>query len=123
MSGSRASGSVCWSRRTRFCDVRRRICRRRIFGLWWLPKMIYPLVEQLAAEGIPVAATCGVLGFARQPFYRWRHRPVGERVWVQAHRINALVDAHRDDPQFEYRFLAKEARKKGWRMSRRTAWA
>ena len=85
--------------------------------------MTYPLVEQLAAEGIPVAATCGVLGFARQPFYRWRHRPVGERSLLQAHRLNALVDAHRNDPQFGYRFLAKEARKKGWRMSRRTAWA
>ena len=37
--------------------------------------------------------------------------------------MNALVDAHREDPEFGYRFLANEARKAGWRMSRRTAWA
>lgn len=32
------------------------------------------------------------------------------------------MDAHREDPEFGYRFLANEARKAGWRMSRRTAW-
>ena len=85
--------------------------------------MIYPLVEQLAADGIPVTATCGVLGIARQPYYRRRQRPVAEAAWVQAHRLNALVDAHLDDPQFGYRHLANEARRAGWRMSRRTAWA
>lgn len=38
--------------------------------------MIYPLVEELAADGIPVTVTCGVLKIARQPFYRWKRRPV-----------------------------------------------
>ena len=73
--------------------------------------MIYPLVEQLAADGIPVTATCGALGIARQPYYRWRQRPVAGAAWVQAHRLNALVDAHLDDPQFGYRHLANEARR------------
>jgi len=84
--------------------------------------MIYPLVNELAADGIPVAVTCRVLKIARAPFYRWQQHPVTQAVWVQAHRRNALLNAHREDPEFGYRFLANEARKAGWRMSRRTAW-
>ena len=33
---------------------------------------MYPLVRELAADGIPVAVTCRVLKLARQPYYRWR---------------------------------------------------
>jgi putative transposase len=32
--------------------------------------MRYPLVRDLAAEGIPVAVTCRVLGFSKQAFYK-----------------------------------------------------
>jgi len=80
-------------------------------------------VSELAADGTPVAVTCRVLKIARQPYYRWREAPVSEAEWLQAHRMNALINAHRDDPQFGYRFLAAEAARSGWRMSRRTAWA
>jgi len=31
--------------------------------------MMYPLVRDLAADGIPVAVTCRVLGFTTQAFY------------------------------------------------------
>ena len=34
--------------------------------------MMYPLVRDLAAERIPVAVTCRVLGFSKQAFYKWR---------------------------------------------------
>ena len=37
--------------------------------------MRYPLVRDLAAEGIPVAVTCRVLGFSKQAFYAWRKDP------------------------------------------------
>ena len=37
--------------------------------------MMFPLVLDLAAEGIPVRLTCGVLGFSPQAFYKWRARP------------------------------------------------
>ena len=37
--------------------------------------MMFPLVRDLAAEGIPVRLTCGVLGFSAQAFYKWRARP------------------------------------------------
>ena len=33
--------------------------------------MMFPLVRDLAAEGIPVRLTCGVLGFSAQAFYKW----------------------------------------------------
>ena len=85
--------------------------------------MMYPLVSELATDGVPVTVACRVLKLARQPYYRWREDPVTDAEWVQAHRINALYDAHRNDPTFGYRFLAHEARKAGWRMSRRTAWS
>jgi len=84
--------------------------------------MIYPLVDELAGDGIPVTVSSRVLKLARQPYYRWKRRPVADAVWVRAHRVNALRDAHQDDPAFGYRFLGDEARKAGWRMSRRTAW-
>ena len=32
--------------------------------------MIYPLVRELAEDGIPVTVTCRVLKPARQPYYR-----------------------------------------------------
>ena len=69
--------------------------------------MMYPLVRELAVDGIPVAVTCRVLKLARQPYYRWLAAPVTDAEWVQAHRADALFDAHREDPEFGYRFLAE----------------
>ncbi len=37
--------------------------------------MIYPLVDELAEDGIPVKVACRVLKLARQPYYRWKQRP------------------------------------------------
>jgi putative transposase len=79
-------------------------------------------VTELAADGIPVAVTCRVLKLARQPYYRWLANPVGDAELVAAHRANALFDAHRDDPEFGYRFLHHEARRAGESMTARTAW-
>ncbi|TFE38420.1 IS3 family transposase [Streptomyces sp. ICN441] len=87
-----------------------------------LPKRIYPLVKELAVDGVPVTVTCRVLKLARQPYYRWLDKPVAGAVLEEAHRTNALFDAHRDDPEFGYRFLADEARGAGARMADRTAW-
>lgn len=41
--------------------------------------MKFPLVLDLAADGIPVAVACRVLGFSKQAFYAWRAAPVTER--------------------------------------------
>jgi putative transposase len=85
--------------------------------------MIYPLVRELAADGIPVAVTCRVLKIARQPYYRWLAAPVTASDLARAHRANALFDAHRDDPEFGYRLLVDEAADNGQPMATRTAWA
>jgi transposase InsO family protein len=70
--------------------------------------MIYPLVLDLAADGIPVAVTCRVLGFSKQAFYQWKAEPVSQRDWDDAHLINMAMEIHHDDPAFGYRFIADE---------------
>ena len=84
--------------------------------------MMYPLVRELAGDGIPVTVTCRVLKIARQPYYRWLANPVTDAELAAAYRSNALFDAHRDDPEFGYRFLVDEAREAGESMAERTAW-
>lgn len=79
-------------------------------------------MKELATGGIPVTLTCRVLKLARQPYYRWLERPVTDAEFQQATRANALFDAHREDPEFGYRFLADEARSAGSGMADRTAW-
>src|SRR5699024_4905148 len=85
-------------------------------------KRLYPLVRELAADGIPVAVSCRVLKLSRQPYYRWLAAPVPEAEVNEAYRANALFDAHRDDPEFGYRYLADEAEIAGYPMAARTAW-
>jgi putative transposase len=75
--------------------------------------MKYPLVLDLAADKIPVAVTCRVLGFSKQAFYAWRRDPVSQRDWDEAHLINAALDIHRGDPAFGYRFIADELPARG----------
>jgi putative transposase len=75
--------------------------------------MKYPLVQELAAEKIPVAVTCRVLGFTAQAFYKWQANPVSQRDWDDAQLINAALDIHADDPAFGYRFIADELREQG----------
>lgn len=84
--------------------------------------MMYPLVRELAAGGVPVTVTCRVLKLARQPYYRWLNEPITNAEVIAAYRANALVDAHRDDPEFGYRLLVDEARDAGQEMADRTAW-
>lgn len=84
--------------------------------------MIYPLVRELAVDGIPVTVTCRVLKIARQPYYRWSADPVTDTEWNDAHLANAAFDAHRDDPEFGYRFLADEVRDAGFEVCDRTVW-
>ena len=79
-------------------------------------------MKELAADGIPVAVTCRVLKLARQPYYRWLANPIPDAEIIEAYRANALFDAHKDDPEFGYRYLVEEAREAGEPMAERTAW-
>jgi transposase InsO family protein len=84
--------------------------------------MMFPLVFDLAAEGIPVRTTCGVLGFSAQGFYKWRSRPCSDRDWSDAHTTNLIVDVHADDPEFGYRFIADELEQTGHRSCEGRVW-
>ena len=75
--------------------------------------MMYPLVQELAVDGIPVTLTCRVLGFSKQAFYKWQADPVTDREWADAHLINAAMDIHTDDPAFGYRFIADQLAERG----------
>jgi hypothetical protein len=84
--------------------------------------MIYPLVRELAAEKIPVAVTCRVLGFSTQAYYKWLAQPVSQRDWDDADLINAAYDIHADNPAFGYRLIAvelREVRSESWRTQPR----
>jgi putative transposase len=84
--------------------------------------MMYPLVRELAGDGIPVTVTCRVLGIARQPYDRWLTAPASDAELEAAYVANAIFDAHRDDPEFGYRFLADEVRQAGHAVCDRTVW-
>jgi putative transposase len=79
--------------------------------------MMYPLVGDLAVDGIPVALACRVLGFSKQAFYKWRANPVTQREWDDAHLVNAAFGIHHDDPAFGYRFVADQLADRGIRAS------
>jgi len=84
--------------------------------------MMYPLVRELAVDGIPVTVTCRVLKLSRQPYYRWLAGPVGPRELARAYLADAVFDAHADDPEYGYRLLADEARDAGRSGCDRTVW-
>jgi len=79
-------------------------------------------VRELAADGIPVTVTCRVLKLCRQDYYRWRNQPVTDALLDEAYLTNAIFDAHIDDPEFGYRFLADEVRAAGFEACDRTVW-
>ena len=92
---------------------------------------MYPLVRELADDGIPVTVSCRVLGLARAAYYRWVETPFTDGQLAEAWLANAIFDAHRDDPEFGYRFLADEVRQGDhghvsdrvvWRICRDNAW-
>ncbi len=56
--------------------------------------MMYPLVLDLAADGVPVAVTCRMLGLSKQAFYQWKAS------------------------EFGYRFITDEPTTAGWQVSR-----
>ncbi|HWC79353.1 MAG TPA: IS3 family transposase [Pseudonocardiaceae bacterium] len=91
-----------------------------------LPKIVFPLVRELAAAGalvrVPVAVTCRVLGLSRQAYYQWLDHPVSQRDWDDAHLINAALEIHADDPADGYRFIADELAQRGFTASENRVW-
>ncbi|MGW4490351.1 IS3 family transposase [Amycolatopsis sp. NPDC004368] len=91
-----------------------------------LPKIVFPLVRDLAAAGarvrVPVAVTCRVLGISRQAYYQWQSSPVCQRDWDDAHLIDAALEIHADDPADGYRFIADELARRGFTASENRVW-
>ena len=79
-------------------------------------------MSELADDGIPVTVTCRVLKLCRQNYYRWLACPVTDAELAEAWLANAIFDAHRDDPEFGYRFLYDEVRDAGHNVCERTVW-
>lgn len=84
--------------------------------------MMYPLVRDLADDGTPVVVTCRVLGFSTQGYYKWCAAPVSQRDLDDAFLTNAIIDAHADDPEFGYRFIADELEAAGHVVGERRVW-
>jgi len=84
---------------------------------------MYPLVKELAGDGIPVTVTCRVLKLCRQQYYHWLDQPFTDAKLDDTYVANAVFDAHRDDPEFGYRFVADEVRAAGHTgVGDRTVW-
>ena len=75
--------------------------------------MMFPLVADLADDGIAVTVTCRTLGLCRAQYYRWRTEPFTDAELDEAWLANAIFDAHRDDPEFGCRLVADEVRAGG----------
>ena len=93
--------------------------------------MLYPLVRELAEDGIPVTVSCRVLDLGRSAYYRWLDEPFTDGQLDEAHLANAIHSAHEDGPEFGYRFLADEVRlgdhrevsdRVVWRICRDNGW-
>lgn len=52
-----------------------------------------------------------------QACYRWLAHLITDAELVEAQRASALLEAHGDDPEFEYRCLADEAHEAGLVMA------
>lgn len=79
-------------------------------------------MRDLAASGVPTEVSLATLRLGRSAYYRWLAKPVTDSELAEAHLANAIFDAHRDDPEFGYRFLFDEVTDAGHTVSERTVW-
>nr|WP_108870679.1 IS3 family transposase [Tessaracoccus timonensis] len=90
------------------------------------PKMIYPLVKEMAAVGapvrVPVAVACRILGLSKQGYYKWLKQPISVREAEERELIAVLRKLHADDPEGGYRVLADDIGELGYTLSERRVW-
>ena len=70
--------------------------------------MMYRSCASSPSTESPSRCRVGYSASARQPYYRWLDEPVTAGQLDEAYLANAIHDAHCDDPEFGYRFLAYE---------------
>jgi transposase InsO family protein len=56
--------------------------------------MIFPVVSELAGEGVPVRVACRVLGVSPSGFYEWRNRPPSPRQLADAELVETIRKIH-----------------------------
>ncbi|WP_328292904.1 IS3 family transposase [Kineococcus sp. NBC_00420] len=56
--------------------------------------MIFPLVHDLAGDGLPVAVTWRVLGVSRSGYHEWRDHPASDRLRADAALTQTIVEVH-----------------------------
>jgi putative transposase len=55
---------------------------------------VFRLVQELAADGVPVAVTCRVLEVSRSAYYDWSGAGPSQRDWDDAHLTNTITAVH-----------------------------
>ena len=58
--------------------------------------MIYPVVGELAADGVPVATACRVLHVSTSGYYAWRDRPTSARERANLELVEVIRTIHAD---------------------------
>ncbi len=56
--------------------------------------LLFRLVHEMAADGIPVAVACRVLNVSTSGFYEWRDRPPSDRAVADADLVETITDIH-----------------------------
>ena len=77
------------------------------------PKVMYPLVIGLTADGIPVRRLRRVFGFSPKAFRRWLSQPYSDRDSGDARLVSQIIDIRTVDLEFGYRFIAEGLHKAG----------
>jgi putative transposase len=57
--------------------------------------MIYPVVRELAAQHLPAATCCRLLGVSTSGFYEWRNRTPSVRARADAELTTSIAETHR----------------------------
>jgi len=57
--------------------------------------MIYPVVQELADQKLPVALCCRLLGVSTSGFYEWRGRTPSARACADARLTASIIEIHR----------------------------
>ena len=75
-------------------DTDPQACERLLCSGERPPKVVFPVICELAADGVPVAVTNRVLNVSTSGYYEWRNRPASNRAWHQARLMNLIREVH-----------------------------